>query len=82
MKKLDYVKIIKISNFAFHLLIASYDEVEKITDEEKMKAVKEVISESFDDIKISNEDMIEIIQRINSSLYQEGIATYFERLEK
>lgn len=81
MKKLEYVKIIKISNFAFHLLIANYQDLERITEEEKLQAIQEVLSESFDDIKISTEDMIEIIQRINTLLYEEGIARYFESLE-
>lgn len=81
MKRLELIKIIKIGNFAFRLLIASYEEIEKITDEEKLKAIKEVVSESFDNIKISKEDMIEILQRINSLLYEEGIARYFESLE-
>lgn len=81
MKRLELIKIIKIGNFAFHLLIASYEEIEKITDEEKLKAIKEVVSKSFENIKISKEDMIEILQRVNSLLYEEGIARYFESLE-
>ena len=81
MNKLDYAKIIKISTCSFYLLLGNFEKVETITDEEKLKAIKEVISKSFKDEKISDEDMQEILRQVNSSLYQEGIARYFESLE-